>query len=122
MRNAKVQFRGHFVVDRSRPERLVDQVIRLLREAIDAGPLALGTRMPSTRLLAKQLGVSRNTVLTAYDELVSCGLMRGQRGAGMFVAITVPTIDSGAIVRDAQFPARVMGMRDMDGNTLSVTC
>ena len=69
--------------------RLVDQVAHLLREAIDTQRSAPGACLPSTRSLAKRLGVSRNTVLTAYDELVGCGLVRGKRGAGMFVAIAV---------------------------------
>lgn len=121
MRNAKIQFRGHFAVDRSRPEHLVDQVAQLLREAIDTQRPAQGARLPSTRSLATRLGVSRNTVLTAYDELVGCGLVRGKRGAGMFVAIAVPIVDAGAIMRDAQFPSCAMGIRDPDGNDLSVT-
>jgi GntR family transcriptional regulator/MocR family aminotransferase len=78
VRNAKLQFRGQFAVDRSRPEPLVDQVIRLLREAIDTGRLAHGTRLPSTRALAKRLGVSRNTVLAAYEALVSFAFIRGK--------------------------------------------
>jgi DNA-binding GntR family transcriptional regulator len=122
VRNAKIQLWGHFGVDRSRPEHLVDQVVRLLREAIDTGRLAHGTRVPSTRALALRLGVSRNTVLTAYDELVSAGLIRGKRGAGMFVVFAVPASDPSAIMRDAQFPLVAMCIRDPDGNSLAVTC
>ena len=118
----KIQFRGQFVVNRSAPESLADQVVRQLREAIEAGRLVRGTRLPSTRSLARRLGVSRNTVLTAYEELVSCGFIRGQRGAGMFVAAAVPSVDVRAIVREAQFPSPMIGVRDPDGNALYLCC
>ena len=122
MRIVKSQFRGQFVVDRSVPESLLDQLVRQIREAIEVGRLARGTRLPSTRSLARRLGVSRNTVLTAYEELVSRGFIRGQPGAGMFVAAAFPSVDVRAVMREAQFPSLIMAVRDPDGNPLYLCC
>ncbi len=63
---------------------LVDQLVRALRtEIAKAQP---GTRLPPTRDLAKELGVSRNTVTTAYSELVNEGHIVSRFGAGSVVA------------------------------------
>ena len=56
------------------------------RDAILAGQFRPGTRVPSTRALAASLGVSRNTVHTAFEQLVLEGLLEGKHGAGTFVA------------------------------------
>jgi DNA-binding transcriptional regulator YhcF (GntR family) len=66
--------KGQFALDRYRAEPLSLQIVRQVQEAIEAGRVARGTRLPSTRLLARTLGVSRNTVLTAYEELAAPGL------------------------------------------------
>jgi len=58
-----------------------------LRMAIANGRLAPGGRLPSTR----QLNVSRNTVMAAYDNLAARGLLIGSTGAGSFVATTAPS-------------------------------
>ena len=57
-----------------------------LRDAILAGQFRAGTRLPSTRALAASLGVSRNTVHTAFEQLILEGLLEGKQGAGTFVA------------------------------------
>lgn len=57
-----------------------------LRTAILDGRLAAGTRLPSTRELAQELGVSRNTIITAFDHLVAEGFIAGRRGSGSYVA------------------------------------
>jgi len=56
-----------------------------LREAIRAGRLASGARLPATRVLAAELGLGRNTVSSAYDQLTAEGYLAGRRGAGTFV-------------------------------------
>ncbi len=61
-----------------------------LRGAILAGQFQAGTRLPSTRALADSLGVSRNTVHSAFEQLTLEGLLEGRQGAGTFVA-EVPT-------------------------------
>jgi DNA-binding GntR family transcriptional regulator len=56
---------------------------------IELGRLAAGARVPSSRTLARELGVSRTTVTQAYDELVSRGYLRARTGDGAYVAYTV---------------------------------
>lgn len=57
-----------------------------LREAILDGTLPAHTRLPPTRDLAGELGVSRNTVLYAYDQLAAEGCLVSRTGSGSFVA------------------------------------
>ena len=59
---------------------------RELREAVRAGRLAPGGALPSTRVLAAQLGVSRGVVVEAYAQLVAEGYLRARQGAGTVVA------------------------------------
>jgi GntR family transcriptional regulator/MocR family aminotransferase len=57
-----------------------------LRTAILEGRLASGLQLPATRALARQLKVSRNTVVATYDRLLSEGYVVSRPGAGTFVA------------------------------------
>lgn len=57
-----------------------------LREAIASGRLAAGLRLPSSRALAAQLGVSRNTAVAAYELLASEGWLESRGAGGSFVA------------------------------------
>src|SRR4051794_14429126 len=59
---------------------------RALREALRSGRLAPGTRLPSSRSLAGDLGLARNTVAAAYGQLVAEGWLEGRQGAGTRVA------------------------------------
>ncbi len=70
-----------------RGSRLVaSHLLRQLKDAILAGRLPPGTRLPSTRDAARLFGVARNTVLDVYERLVMDGLATTRRGAGTFVA------------------------------------
>src|SRR5688500_18590619 len=69
---------------------LYQQLYAHLQAAILAGELAGGTRLPSTRALAEELRVSRNTVLNAYDQLTAEGYLEGLAGSGTFVARLLP--------------------------------
>jgi len=62
-----------------------------LRDAILAGRVAPGSRLPASRALAAQLGMRRNTVVGAYEQLLSDGLVEARVGAGTFVVDHVPT-------------------------------
>lgn len=62
------------------------QLIRALKEAILDGRIGAGTRLPATRELAGELGMSRNTVLVAYDQLRAEGFVEGRVGSGTWVA------------------------------------
>jgi GntR family transcriptional regulator/MocR family aminotransferase len=69
---------------------LYQQLYQALRRAILAGDLAPGARLPSTRAFARELGVSRNTVLLAYDQLLAEGYAAGHTGSGTYVASALP--------------------------------
>ena len=76
-----------FVIPLSRHgEPLFRQVYQGLRQAILSGTFRAGDRLPSTRDLAGELGVSRTVVLLAYDRLVAEGFAGGRGGSGTFVA------------------------------------
>lgn len=65
---------------------LSGQIYRQLRAGILEGRLAGGTRLPSTRDLATQLGVSRKTTLDVFERLLSEGYLSARGGSGTFVA------------------------------------
>ena len=66
------------------------QIYEAICRAILKGELVAKARLPSTRDLAKQLGVSRITVVNAYEQLFAEGYLEGKRGSGTFVAATLP--------------------------------
>jgi GntR family transcriptional regulator/MocR family aminotransferase len=57
-----------------------------LRRAVRTGTLPTGTRLPASRSLAADLGVSRGVVVRAYDQLMAEGYLAGRRGSGTIVA------------------------------------
>ena len=65
---------------------LVQQLVKLLRDAIRSKTLRLGDRIPATRKFAAELGVSRGTVTTAVEILIAEGLLVSKVGAGVFVS------------------------------------
>jgi 2-aminoadipate transaminase len=72
-------------LDRGSSVPLYQQICQALREAILAGQLAEGTRLPTERALARELGINRTTVMNAYNELASEGLIEGHVGRGTLV-------------------------------------
>jgi GntR family transcriptional regulator/MocR family aminotransferase len=68
-------------VARDGPETLVAQIEGQLRRAIRDGSLRAGARVPSTRDLARQLGVSRRVVVEAYGQLAAEGYLALRQGA-----------------------------------------
>lgn len=72
-----------------------------LRQAIESGRLAYGTRLPSSRSLAEDLGWSRGTVTAAYDQLVSDGYLHARQGSATVVGFRPEHADttSGAAAR-----------------------
>ncbi|CAN5866514.1 PLP-dependent aminotransferase family protein [soil metagenome] len=69
---------------------LFRQLYRGIREAVLGGRLPPGASLPPSRALASELGVSRNTVTLAYDQLVAEGYLHGRARSGMQVAATLP--------------------------------
>ncbi len=66
------------------------QIYEAIRRAILSGKLISGTRLPASRVLAKQLSVSRITVVNAFEQLLAEGYLEGKTGAGTFVASKIP--------------------------------
>ncbi|MDQ6787979.1 MAG: PLP-dependent aminotransferase family protein [Acidobacteriota bacterium] len=66
------------------------QIYEKMRQAILSGEIPAKSRIPSSRFLAAQLGVSRMTVVNAYDQLFAEGYLEGKIGAGTFVAGELP--------------------------------
>ncbi|HET7668725.1 MAG TPA: GntR family transcriptional regulator, partial [Mycobacterium sp.] len=61
--------------------RARESVMEAIRVAIRSGRLAPGTRLPSSRALAVDLGVARNTVARAYTELIAEGWLTSHHGS-----------------------------------------
>jgi GntR family transcriptional regulator/MocR family aminotransferase len=78
------------VTDRDDPGPLTSQIAGQLRDALADGRLATGERLPSTRMLAGLLGVSRTVVTGAYAQLFAEGWVEGRHGSGTYVADGAP--------------------------------
>jgi GntR family transcriptional regulator/MocR family aminotransferase len=88
-------------LERNTNEPLHVQLGRQLRHMILSGRVTPGARLPSTRALASELGVSRATSVLAYDQLVSEGYLEGRQGSGVFVA---PSLGERALQAAATSP------------------
>ena len=86
------------VPDREARVPLAAQLADALRTAARAGAVRVGERLPSTRSLATDLGVSRTVTAAAYDQLLAEGWVAGRRGAGTFVVAVPPGPGAGADV------------------------
>lgn len=88
-----------FEIDPLLPVALTEQIVRRVGALVQQGRLRAGARLPSIRQLAKKLGVSPNTVVTAYDQLIALGAIVAHASSGFFVARshdgTPPTIARG---------------------------
>lgn len=78
----------------ARGATLVESVVARLREDILSGVLPAGTRLLAIRKAADAMGVSKNTVVEAYDRLVASGLVAARQGSG-FVVVHAPEADGG---------------------------
>ena len=89
---------------------LSEQLYEQIRGAIAGGRLRPGDQLPPSRDAARQLGISRHSVTTAYGRLVAEGFVRGRAGGGSFVAeLPGPGPDPGpgpAAVPTAVMPSR----------------
>ena len=83
------------LLDRSRSETLTTQLVDQLRDAIRRGRIAPGARMPSSRSLADQLAIARNTVMHAYETLVIEGYADSRPASGIFAATVLPAPPAG---------------------------
>ena len=89
-------------VDRNDSTPLYVQIKDRLAELIQNGLLVPGARLPSTRELASSMGVNRNTVITAYQELEVEGLVSSHVGRGTAVREHLPAGAAGARQQQAE--------------------
>jgi GntR family transcriptional regulator/MocR family aminotransferase len=80
------------------------QVYRALRAAILDGTLGSGARLPSTRALTRELGLSRTPIVLAYEQLLAEGYATARTGSGTYAA---RTLASGAPAPRGTEPVRV---------------
>src|SRR5690606_28892640 len=76
-------------LDRQDALPLNRQAYRVIRQLILARVLPGGARLPASRLLASELGLSRNTILQAYETLQAEGFVTSAQGSGTYVARTI---------------------------------
>jgi GntR family transcriptional regulator / MocR family aminotransferase len=76
---------GSIVLERNSATPLHRQLYRQLRELIEGRVLPSGMALPSTRVLAKDIGIGRNTVIATYDQLALEGFLGTVRGSGPLV-------------------------------------
>ncbi|MBX3474438.1 MAG: PLP-dependent aminotransferase family protein [Planctomycetes bacterium] len=69
---------------------LYQRIADSIRQDVLSGRLRRGERVPSTRSLAKELRVNRNTVAQAFEQLIVEGFLEGRHGSGTFVARELP--------------------------------
>lgn len=102
------------------------QLVRSLKSAIAAGRLADGDRLPASRELAGLLGLSRTTVVAAYEQLRAEGLLTGRVGAGSFVHAPRPAAirlqpARRPVLAQSEYSRRARGIpdaRDLPGRRL----
>ncbi|TDN62904.1 PLP-dependent aminotransferase family protein [Paraburkholderia sp. BL10I2N1] len=106
-------------LDRVAAEPVYRQVLRLMQQAILTGQLPPGVKLPSSRTLAGDLGIARNTVLHVYDQLTAEGYVISTTGSGTYVADTRPDSaavggpKTAAVTVAAQVPASVADATDL---------
>lgn len=115
------------LLDRTSAQPMYLQFCHAIERAIQDGRLSAGSRLPSTRGAAKLFGISRTTVLTAYEILAAEDLIESDIGSGTRVRGTrmIPPVDSAnwkSLIREAQYPARVAKLQYPDGNVLYINC
>ena len=69
---------------------LAQQIADTIAEQIKQGQWATGARLPSIRAAASNFGVSKNTIIDAYDRLIATGYIRPRHGSGFYVEATRP--------------------------------
>jgi GntR family transcriptional regulator len=105
-----------FRINPTSTQPLYLQLTQQIRHAIDVGVLQPGDVLPGIRTLAEQLVVSPNTVVKAYADLQSEGVLDMRHGAGAFVAQRRRAKVSSDRVRQAQERVRVLVERlESDG-------
>ena len=102
---------------------LNEQLANALTRAIEVGLLPPGTRLPAERELARELALSRTTIVAAYDRLRLAGLARSRQGSGTRVAARRPglfaTSPTPADETDTEVPSRIRDAGWASGATVT---
>ncbi len=109
IRGSAIEAAVTVALDRGSDVPLHRQLYEGLRDAVLGGRLRAGTRLPSTRALASELGVSRNTVMTAFLQLLAEGYVEGKVGSGTYVADSLPDDLLRAQEKQRREPGRARG-------------
>lgn len=80
------------LLSRQADSSLIEQIVHLVTSRIEDKLLRTGARMPSIRQFSDEHGVSRFTVVEAYDRLVAGGLLESRRGSGFYVRDRAPML------------------------------
>ncbi|MGH2870810.1 MAG: PLP-dependent aminotransferase family protein [Solirubrobacteraceae bacterium] len=92
-------------INRERASSLNEQLVSVVRSAIENGELAGGDRLPTTRALAEQTGVNHLTAVRAYRRLAELGYVTASVGRGTFVrAVPPPAVAAGGRWQHAILP------------------
>ena len=101
---------------------LRQQIAMQIASAVRSGALPGGARLPSSRVLASALTVSRGTVVDAYEALLETGMLIAAARRGLHVAHPSPSIPSFSSLKRAcvaaHYPARIVALEDGDGTAL----
>ena len=89
-------------IDTVSEDTYTKQIYDQIRRLVLGGGISPGSRLPSSRDLARQLGISRNTVLAAYDQLTAEAYLEGRVGSGTFVVRNLPDAFLRAQLRSPQ--------------------
>jgi hypothetical protein len=103
----------YVVLNRGSQDPLHRQIARQIAAAIAAGTLGAEARLPSSRSLAKILRVSRNTAVTAYNELIASGLNTAPLSGMALAGIR-------GFIEAAHFPVSVLHIADSDANPIYI--
>ncbi|HWS85337.1 MAG TPA: PLP-dependent aminotransferase family protein [Ktedonobacteraceae bacterium] len=104
------------LLDRTSKTPLYRQISQGLRAPIISGELAPGTRLPTERTLARELGVNRTTIMNAYNELASEGLIEGHVGRGTLVKRNYFEQENDDL--DQKIPSWLLGLADQEDTIL----
>jgi len=100
-------------VDKSSAEPVYAQICRQVVELVQSGLLQGGTRLPSVRQLALSLGLSKNTVAQAYDELTAQRVIETRRGSGTYVCASPEVVMGADLSRRREMAAPLNGSPPM---------
>lgn len=91
-----------FRIDRRSGTAVYAQLVAQVRQAVLAGRLLPGDRLPTAREVAERHGINPNTVLRAYRDLEVAGLVEPRQGAGTFVrdVLPGPRVDTAELRRE----------------------